>query len=952
MFKRLLAAFATLALTLGLVALVASPASAHDHNVVANCSSGLTVTLTNYHVDHSGDTPNTVTVVVDGQTVVNKKAFGSSFVNTYAWTVVPSASHRYSVSVQAVDDPTGSNNWTFDTGTQTLSGCSQSSSAGNVGHTDPYCAKDGTVGSGGYTIPNVLAATYTVTINGLSTVKPAGTYSVAPGTVVRVVATPTSPAYVLTGTTLWNFTIKNFDSSSCAPHSDASASVTISSATCATGQTVQLGSVVNAAWGSLSGATGPGTYTVTATAKQGHVFSGGGTTKTFSGQLTGPLPSSDPSCKPSAVCIPNSAVSYTYDPATNSGIITVQNVPNSTGSLCNPFWVTATSWRYTTGTSPWPQVRDVVQKLPKISSVGVYHYAAAMNCGQGDIYASFSAQPDPTPTLIGPGNPFSENFLSQMGFNGPTPTYTQQALSCYTIPVTVAAPTFAAAKCDTSHPGQTTAGSYTIPDAVAGVSFVLKGTNTPLASGAHAVNTFPSTVDIVAVIASGYSAPPNTTTEWTYTFASPGDCLSDSKVVTPTTTQESCVTSQPGVVLPGGYELSAVTGLQYQVTVNSHAPFITSGGSYAASAGDVIIIQAQALTGYKLVPDANGRTSWTFTFTAVPGGCLVPVASTAPTFTEESCDSANPGTSFSGSYTLPSVDHVHYEVQVNSAAAVAVLAGTYPVSPGDVVTVTVLPDTGYIISPVPNSASLTHTYHPALSCLVTSTPIQPDATSQSCVPAGSGGTQGQLSTASSTDVLTDAFITIPNTTGVQYFVNQKAYGPGKLILPPGVYTVTAQAKIGYTLDTSSYPVGGWVETLTSAEPCGDLITHPLVDPSATQVQLGCFSSGSYALSNDLSDPAAINWTVNGSPVSQGTFTVSAPGTYTVHAEANGPTYGLETGAQQDWTFVFALPTTCDLKTLALTGSSPTGWLGLGYLMLVSGLALIAVRFVRRRGEQL
>jgi hypothetical protein len=79
--------------------------------------------------------------------------------------------------------------------------------------------------------------------------------------------------------------------------------------------------------------------------------------------------------------------------------------------------------------------------------------------------------------------------------------------------------------------------------------------------------------------------------------------------------------------------------------------------------------------------------------------------------------------------------------------------------------------------------------------------------------------------------------------------------------------------------------------------------------------------------------------------------VSAPGIVTVHAEANGPTYGLEAGTQQDWTFDFEQPTTCDLKTLALTGSSPAGWLVLGYFLLVSGLALLAVRVMRRRREQ-
>ena len=140
--------------------------------------------------------------------------------------------------------------------------------------------------------------------------------------------------------------------------------------------------------------------------------------------------------------------------------------------------------------------------------------------------------------------------------------------------------------------------------------------------------------------------------------------------------------------------------------------------------------------------------------------------------------------------------------------------------------------------------------------------------------------------------------------------------------------------------------------LTSAEPCGDLITHPLVDPSAVQVQLGCFTNGSYTLSNDLSDAAALIWTVNGSTVSQGTYKVGAPGTFVVHAATSGPSYGLEAGAITDWTFHFVRPTSCDLTTLALTGSTPTGWIVFGYLLLVSGIALVAVRFARRREGQM
>ncbi len=43
---------------------------------------------------------------------------------------------------------------------------------------------------------------------------------------------------------------------------------------------------------------------------------------------------------------------------------------------------------------------------------------------------------------------------------------------------------------------------------------------------------------------------------------------------------------------------------------------------------------------------------------------------------------------------------------------------------------------------------------------------------------------------------------------------------------------------------------------------------------------------------------------------------------------------------------------CDLETLALTGQSPTGLLIVADLLVVTGLALFAVRAMRRRPEMI
>jgi len=61
---------------------------------------------------------------------------------------------------------------------------------------------------------------------------------------------------------------------------DASASVSTTPPTCEAGEQLVLGTAINATWGPVIGA-----YSVTATANDGHLFPGGSTTQTFTGEL-------------------------------------------------------------------------------------------------------------------------------------------------------------------------------------------------------------------------------------------------------------------------------------------------------------------------------------------------------------------------------------------------------------------------------------------------------------------------------------------------------------------------------------------------------------------------------------------------------------------------------------------------------------------------------------------
>ena len=235
----------------------------------------------------------------------------------------------------------------------------------------------------------------------------------------------------------------------------ASAAVTLTPATCSAPESIALGAVTHASWGALNRSVGPGAYSVTATAESGYRVADGATTKVFSGTLSGKLSADDPACAPPPSCIPRSAVSYSYDPATNSGVITVAAPAKSTGELCSPFWVTATSWKYL-GSSTWIQKLDQVQKLGEISSPGSYPFSAPVTCGQGDIYASFHGDDvtlDPTAYLYGPDDPFDEHFLHEMGFTGPKPTYMTTKLGCNEV---VAEPS-------STPPSCTADGQYTLP---------------------------------------------------------------------------------------------------------------------------------------------------------------------------------------------------------------------------------------------------------------------------------------------------------------------------------------------------------------------------------------------------------------------------------------------------------------------------------------------------------
>ena len=71
----------------------------------------------------------------------------------------------------------------------------------------------------------------------------------------------------------------------------------------------------------------------------------------------------------------------------------------------------------------------------------------------------------------------------------------------------------------------------------------------------------------------------------------------------------------------------------------------------------------------------------------------------------------------------------------------------------------------------------------------------------------------------------------------------------------------------------------------------------------------------------------------------------------ITATPNAPDYGFNPGVQTSWTIDFQKPSVCDVETLAYTGQSPTGLLIAADLLVVTGLAMFAMRAVRRGRSQ-
>ncbi|MEO6114839.1 MAG: hypothetical protein ABIP33_00480 [Pseudolysinimonas sp.] len=732
--------------------------------------------------------------------------------------------------------------------------------------------------------------------------------------------------------------------------SDAvAAAPTVVAATCATGQTLSLGATTKASWGAVTGGTGPSTYSVTATATSGHTFSGGSATKTFTGALTGPLPADNAACQTPPSCIPNSSVSYSYAPGSNSGDIVVSDIKNSTGVLCNPFWVTATSWLYTHD-AVWPQVLDVVQKLPKISTPGTYHYVATVTCGQGDIYASTVAQPDPTSVLNGPGTPFPEHFLHDMGFSGPTPTYVQQDTGCNVI--TPVQPTATSITSCGSY------GSVSVPASTAAVTYAVNGSGN---QGDYVVT---------ATINAPYTLATGATTSWTFHLGQYSACAVACTTVTagPLSTNLdnagwSFGESKSGGhhdYVPSGLHIStdgsgsndksagyratdfplgqvgipslgyantsgeSAPGLQLTVYVNgaffgnlvneplfpkwwsSHPVTGLPAGpnpSYQLSYGSiddylfawaqqgVTDVQVKAI-GYSLGSGAKGDGI----VTSVTAGC-VSYAFTSKTYAPSvsyTLGACYPNTGFSSKNLYFHFDNSGSDVAVTFT--VGTIVDQVPAHATDDVEGTPIWDQGGGYDVYADGVLLTHLTIPSFTGCLTNTPGDPSVSPELC-------TNGVVGNGSITVDLQPGLIY--SITGVGNSVSIPVVATSQTKLPAGSYLVAVTAKPGFVLTGAS----SWPLTEVVLPPVHCETITPLT-PSVTTA-LGCTTDGVYSLPQQN----GVTWKVNGIPTIPGAYHVTGAATVDVTAEPVNSTWGFPAGATIEWPLVFTAPVGC-IPTLA------------------------------------
>jgi hypothetical protein len=656
-------------------------------------------------------------------------------------------------------------------------------------------------------------------------------------------------------------------------------------------------------------------------------------------------------CEPPP-CLPKSAVSYTYYDLNNfsdtnpknSGLITVTAMEGYSDQLCKPFWVVVASWNFDELDDVWPQTLRETDPAGDheegyIDSVGTYYYYAAVDCGQGDVYASFTNMPYIGTELFGPNNPFAEKFLHSMGFTGPKPTYLVTSPGC-----------------NEAEPNEPTAtpilecgtyGSINLTDVenpyVGYTVYSGEAAADGSVDGLTMVNVEDAregTFTVVATAMNGHVFAPETTSWWIFDLGEYVDCPVEVAPV-PVFTLANCFDRV------NSYELPAVAGVQWLVDDSAVDP-----DTYVVTGDDEVVITAEiddSADGGPFVFADGATKSWTQDFVEVTDeDCVLPVTNAFLAFNDATCLEAQ----------SLDIDNFAFDSELAKLESTDVDSdGNYTVvftAIGDDTVFDQSPDVtldGRVVSNAGKTLTFTGTLAAPNTELCTVIPVvDPFSFVDTCLLGGS--------------------YTLEFVEGITYYVTVNSGTPFAVVFGDGETSQTYPAAQGDTVSAVPVADPGYVlsadqptpfdRTFTTyAEGECDLPVLANWPASVTATDEVCTpfgaTSGSITVQFSTGSEANPNpvryYTAYGTPqqleLTSESTTVPA-GDYVVTAVATDPTDSINDSGN---TAVFALTvgaadeSDCDLPTLAYTGASNavTG-IGIGAVIII----LAGLGFVLRR----
>lgn len=653
----------------------------------------------------------------------------------------------------------------------------------------------------------------------------------------------------------------------------------------------------------------------------------------------------EPKDCPTLECIPDEFISYTYinsGPSANTGVVTVaQPQGRYSDELCRPLYVTAAAWAFDVVDKVWTQTLVVANRINDgnaITKVGVYPYGAPVGCGQGDIYASRTAFPNPSPLLLGPNKPawpegvtpwaFSEVFLHDMKFSGPNPTYVVTPPGCNAVEPVM--PTVSAIeKCDTDGSLSLTTSpfiSYLVRDAegdlITTVAFdATQGTEQITVPGATAGSFTITPVAVFPYILKNYDA---SDPRWSPDLGERYDCPIE---VEPVAQKSTCETGGASILLP------PVDGVVWFV----------NGVKTPASTTAIPVLAAGAYTvTVELDPDAEGgpfvfapdaETEWPFVFTDAEICDLpeLPITNASIGFIDPTCDEGqklDPAKLLVDDETLAKLER--YEEFDD---------GTY-----EVVFVTTDEDARFFDSSTPVAGRTVSEGGTVLTFTGTlAGPLTGDDCVRSIVVVDPYGVDDRC--------LTKPSYWVELIEGITYTITVDDEAPVVVEWAGTDERRTFAAERGSTLKIEAAPAS---ELFTLTPPTGPLNhtfavypedclpTLPLTEGSVTFTPATCLEATNWVV---LPNVDGVQWWVDSEQTAAGKWPMAA-GDVVVEATPL-PGYGFSAEAETRWEYTF--PTAdeaCDLSSLAETGAS-NALVGVGLAAVLITLAGFGVVIGRR-----